>query len=102
MGPGEVVEVCRLFGSAVQGARGVGGVPEHVEQFIVGTDWAVWERADNGSGWSKWRSTQGIARSSIKVVNNNSWQPMLHILGDDGNWWERNRWAGRWSKWYRI
>ncbi|MFF9525499.1 hypothetical protein [Streptomyces achromogenes] len=70
------------------------------DQFIIGTDWNVWERHFDGSAWSRWNSTGGRARGAIKAYNTGTWQPYIQIPGDDGRTWQRDRFAGRWSGWY--
>ncbi|MFF0478918.1 hypothetical protein [Streptomyces sp. NPDC004284] len=87
-------------------------VSEHVfsdgalQQFVIGTDAAVWTRWTNPqrTSWSSWESMGGEARSAVAVKQHYTQDSILiGVIGTDGYWWSKYRQpSGTWNAWQRY
>ncbi|XUM02183.1 hypothetical protein ACQ86F_00625 [Streptomyces venezuelae ATCC 10712] len=77
-----------------------------LQQFVIGTDSAVWTRWTNPqrTNWSSWESMGGEARSGVRVKQHFTQDSILiGIVGTDGNWWSKYRQpSGTWNAWQRY
>ncbi|MFF8593012.1 hypothetical protein ACF061_16560 [Streptomyces sp. NPDC015220] len=77
------------------------GVSEHQlpekgrkEQFVVGTDYAVWTRVGKDGTWGRWVSLGGVARSKVIIESgyqNDDFITRVNVFGTDGSLWFRFR-----------
>ncbi|GLX19822.1 hypothetical protein Slala01_34660 [Streptomyces lavendulae subsp. lavendulae] len=77
------------------------------QDFIVGTDRAVWTRwTDSDGDWSKWMSMGGRASSKAYVYDydtSDPWSFRLFYYDEKAEYWGRNRdHDGNWSSWIRY
>ncbi|MFE3996220.1 hypothetical protein ACFXPW_31740 [Streptomyces goshikiensis] len=82
--------------------------PGGVEQFIIGSDYAVWTRWHYDDSptlqWSNWTSLGGIARSEVFLEgerDDGSFITRMTIVGTDGRAWQRvrPRIGASWTGW---
>ncbi|MEU3408569.1 hypothetical protein ABZ766_32115 [Streptomyces sp. NPDC006670] len=82
--------------------------PGGVEQFIIGSDYAVWTRwyyNDNTTNrFSDWVSLGGVARSEVFLEgerDDGSFIARITVIGFDGKPWQRVRpdIGGSWTAW---
>ncbi|WP_369215587.1 hypothetical protein [Streptomyces flavofungini] len=76
------------------------GVSEHQlpdgwrEQFIIGTNYAVFTRAGVNGKWSKWQSLGGVARSQVYIESGyqgGDFYTRVFVERRDGSNWQRIR-----------
>ncbi|MFG3350237.1 hypothetical protein ACGF1Z_34905 [Streptomyces sp. NPDC048018] len=74
------------------------------QEFVVGSDRAVWTRWTDASGrWGSWMSMGGRARSAVGLAKGyiNGGEFSLLVIGDDNGFWANDRDAhGNWSGWH--
>lgn len=76
------------------------------EQFVVGTDEAIWTRWKAESGpWSDWHSFGGVSRSEVFIESHwegNKFVTVITHLGTDGKPYSKKRPASgqAWTAWY--
>ncbi|MFF9567741.1 hypothetical protein [Streptomyces sp. NPDC014685] len=97
---GGAVYICE-YGVSVQ------KLPDGTRQeFVIGTDEAVWTRWTNTSGkWTGWVSMGGVAKSAVTITDHWSfgdpWVFSLVVKGSDGQLWVNHRpHEGNWTGWY--
>lgn len=77
------------------------------EQFIIGTDSAVWTRwSDSGQDYGKWQSMGGVAKSEVFIESHWEGQQFVSVithLGTDGNAYSKKRpgLGQEWTAWYK-
>ncbi|MFJ8165865.1 hypothetical protein ACIRBY_33800 [Streptomyces sp. NPDC096136] len=74
------------------------------QEFIVGTDRAVWTRwTDSDGDWSRWMSMGGRASSTARAYDYDAgdpWTFRVFYYDERGEYWGRNRdHDGNWSPW---
>ncbi|MEV6956258.1 hypothetical protein [Streptomyces sp. NPDC051183] len=77
------------------------------QEFVVGTDRAVWTRwTDSDGDWSGWESMGGKAWSTARAYDydtSDPWTFRVFYYNDKGEYWGRNRdRSGTWSPWTRY
>ncbi|MEU8775511.1 hypothetical protein [Streptomyces sp. NPDC048606] len=77
------------------------------QEFVIGTDRAVWTRwTDSDGDWSKWMSMGGRASSQAYVYDydtSDPWSFRLFYYDEKAEYWGRNRdHDGNWSGWIRY
>ncbi|CAM5328368.1 hypothetical protein SALBM135S_02636 [Streptomyces alboniger] len=79
------------------------------EQFVVGSDYAVWTRWTTGGKWSGWVSLGGNVRSNVEAVHayfnaGNDMDTVLYALGTDGYQWTKARpgLGKAWTPWRKL
>ncbi|MEU1122210.1 hypothetical protein ABZ371_01125 [Streptomyces sp. NPDC005899] len=79
------------------------------EQFVVGSDYAVWTRRTTGGTWGGWVSIGGNVRSRVEAAHayigtGNDIETTLLVRGTDGNQWTAMRPAlGKaWTPWRKL
>ncbi|MBT2387386.1 hypothetical protein [Streptomyces sp. ISL-11] len=86
------------------------GVTDHAlpggekEQFLVGTDLAVWTRWTSGGKWSGWFSLGGTAWSKVAIRERTDHGPdavIIYVKGSNTRAWGRERIAPgqEWGPW---
>ncbi|MFD0356217.1 hypothetical protein ACFVHW_21130 [Streptomyces sp. NPDC127110] len=110
--PADAADHCKAGGGGVYICQY--GVTKHKlpdggkQQFLVGTDNAVWTRwTDSDGDWTHWSSMGGTARSEIVVIDRFSggdpWQFSLSVEGNDGWRFVKTRHHdGSWTDWYPM
>jgi hypothetical protein len=67
----------------------------HLQYFVVGTDYAVWDSyqvAPYSTAWSNWRYLGGIARSRVTWYGVDWTRIGLNVIGTDGRYYCK-RWT---------
>ncbi|WP_369212774.1 hypothetical protein [Streptomyces flavofungini] len=79
------------------------------EQFVVGSDYAVWTRWTTGGKWSSWASLGGNVRSRVEAVHaytnrGTDLETQISAQGTDGNQWARLRpgLGQAWTPWRAL
>ncbi|MGW3636003.1 hypothetical protein ACWD7F_38940 [Streptomyces sp. NPDC005122] len=75
------------------------------QQFIIGTDYAVWTRWTNRqrTQWSGWTSLGGQARSGVSISDWGGGKLTIAVVGTDGHMWGKDRHSdGTWGAWFPI
>jgi hypothetical protein len=77
------------------------------ENFVVGTDFAVWTDLQNPDGsWSGWSSMGGVVYSKVNIAHaffDDENQVVISAKGSDGNQWARARTDnGEWTPWVPV
>ncbi|MEU0847001.1 hypothetical protein ABZ387_03425 [Streptomyces flaveolus] len=77
------------------------------QEFVVGTDRAVWTRwTDSDGDWSGWMSMGGRAWSTARAYDydtSDPWTFRVFYYDETGEYWGRNRdHDGNWSTWTRY
>ncbi|MDJ0383501.1 hypothetical protein [Streptomyces sp. G-G2] len=76
------------------------------QEFVIGTDNAVWTRWTLSGKWTTWSSMGGFATSGVTItkVGVNPWEFDVCVLGGgDRQWWATHRYGnGTWSSWSRM
>lgn len=77
------------------------------QEFVVGTDRAVWTRwTDSDGDWSGWMSMGGRAWSPARAYDyetSDPWSFRVFYYDETGEYWGRNRdHDGNWSSWIRY
>ncbi|WP_143196910.1 hypothetical protein [Streptomyces sp. CB00455] len=81
-----------------------------LEQFVIGTDKAVWTRYTKHGHWTAWETLNGIAQSQVFIESEYVGNPLgpfhttITVVGGDGKPWSRERtyFGGPWSPWARA
>ncbi|GAA0296939.1 hypothetical protein GCM10010302_39500 [Streptomyces polychromogenes] len=74
------------------------------QEFVVGTDRAVWTRwTDSDGDWTRWMSMGGRASSTARAYDydgGDGWTFRVFYYDETGEYWGRNRdHDGNWSPW---
>ncbi|MDF6017037.1 hypothetical protein [Streptomyces sp. JH34] len=77
------------------------------QEFVVGTDRAVWTRwTDSDGDWSGWMSMGGNAWSTVRAYDyetSDPWTFRVFYYDQTAEYWGRNRdHDGNWSSWTRY
>ncbi|MCX4549925.1 hypothetical protein OG204_17075 [Streptomyces sp. NBC_01387] len=109
--PAQAVSHCKDSGAVYICEYGVTvqKLPDGTKQeFLVGTDSAVWTRWNNTSGkWTGWQSMGGVVSGRIVVIdrwsNGDPWKFALSVPTPDGGRWvnARNH-EGVWTGWFPM
>ncbi|MCB5164952.1 hypothetical protein LG634_08935 [Streptomyces bambusae] len=105
--PAQATNYCSLGGGVYFCDYGVTSYPlpnGTTQEFVVGTDRAVWTRWTNTNGqWSRWMSMGGKAYSKVYVHDyetSDPWSFRAFYWDQIGEYWGSNRdHDGNWSKW---
>ncbi|MFE9429135.1 hypothetical protein ACFYNO_40025 [Kitasatospora sp. NPDC006697] len=107
--PARAADTCRLGSGTYLCQYGVATTtfPEGTkEQFVIGTDSAVWTRWTNTSGtWSGFLSMGGVATSGVTISQSSvdGWNIAITVRSTDGYLWDRVRdHNGNWTAWDHI
>ncbi|MBD0711843.1 MULTISPECIES: hypothetical protein [unclassified Streptomyces] len=74
------------------------------QEFIIGTDHAVWSRWTLGGKWTNWSSMGGYATSPAYVYDydtSDPWSFNVNVYGSDNGLWTNHRYSGgTWTGWF--